>query len=55
MRPKLRGFDVVAAVTVVDDKAHYYPGASSFIIKMIADREHQKTSRTAGSWPRCSG
>ncbi len=32
------GFDVETVVTVVDDKAHYYPGASSFIIKMIADR-----------------
>lgn len=32
------GFDVETVVTVVDDKAHYYPGAGSFIIKMIADR-----------------
>lgn len=33
------GFDPVSVVTVVDDKAHYYPGAGAFIIKMIADRE----------------
>lgn len=33
------GFDPVSVVTVVDDKAHYYPGAGTFIIKMIADRE----------------
>lgn len=33
------GFDPVSVVTVVDDKAHYYPGAGSFIIKMIADKE----------------
>lgn len=33
------GFRPVSVVTVVDDKAHYYPGAGSFIIKMIADRE----------------
>ena len=26
-------------ITVVDDKAHYFPGAGSFIIKMIADRQ----------------
>lgn len=36
------GFDAVSVVTVVDDKAHYYPGASSFIVKMIADRETKK-------------
>lgn len=33
------GFDPVSVVTVVDDKAHYYPGAGTFIIKMIADKE----------------
>lgn len=32
------GFDPVSVITVVDDKAHYYPGADSFIVKMIADR-----------------
>lgn len=36
------GYDVVSVVTVVDDKAHYYPGASSFIVKMIADRGTKK-------------
>ncbi len=35
---KEEGFDAVSVITVVDDKAHYYPGASTFIIKMIADR-----------------
>ena len=39
---KAEGFDAVAAVTVVDDKAHYYPGASNFIVKMIADRSTKK-------------
>ncbi|WP_010244437.1 FAD-dependent oxidoreductase [Acetivibrio cellulolyticus] len=33
------GIHTVSVVTVVDDKAHYYPNASSFIVKMIADRE----------------
>lgn len=33
------GYQPVSVVTVVDDKAHYYPGAGSFIIKMIADRQ----------------
>lgn len=33
------GFRPVSVVTVVDDKAHYYAGASTFIIKMIADKE----------------
>jgi len=36
---KEAGFDAISVVTVVDDKAHYYPGASSFIVKMIADRD----------------
>lgn len=31
------GFDPVSVVAVLDDKAHYYPGSSSFIIKLIAD------------------
>jgi NADPH-dependent 2,4-dienoyl-CoA reductase/sulfur reductase-like enzyme/rhodanese-related sulfurtransferase len=39
---KAKGYDVVSVVTVVDDKAHYYPGASSFIIKMIADKSTKK-------------
>ena len=36
------GFDPETVVTVVDDKAHYYPGAASFIIKMIADKATQR-------------
>lgn len=32
------GFEPVSVITVVDDKAHYFPGAGSFIIKMIADK-----------------
>lgn len=36
------GFDAVSVVTVVDDKAHYMPGASSFVIKMTADRKSQR-------------
>ncbi len=33
------GFNPVSVITVVDDKAHYFPGAGTFIIKMIADRD----------------
>ena len=33
------GFQPISVITVVDDKAHYFPGAGSFIIKMIADKE----------------
>lgn len=36
---KQAGFDAVSVVTIVDDKAHYYPDASFFIIKIIADRK----------------
>ena len=39
---KAAGYDVVSALSVVDDKAHYYPGAGSFIIKMTADRSTGK-------------
>lgn len=39
---KALGYDVVSVVTVVDDKAHYYPDASSFIVKIIADRTTKK-------------
>lgn len=39
---KAEGYDAVSVTTVVDDKAHYYPGASLFIIKMIADRNTKK-------------
>lgn len=36
------GYDVETALCVVDDKAHYYPGAGSFIVKLLADRPTQK-------------
>jgi NADPH-dependent 2,4-dienoyl-CoA reductase/sulfur reductase-like enzyme/rhodanese-related sulfurtransferase len=39
---KAEGYDAVSFVTVVDDKTHYYPGASNFIVKMIADRNTKK-------------
>ncbi|PNV59639.1 pyridine nucleotide-disulfide oxidoreductase [Clostridium sp. chh4-2] len=39
------GYHPVSVVGVVDDKAHYYPDASFFIIKMTAD---QKTAKLLG-------
>ncbi len=36
---KAEGFEPVSVITVVDDKAHYYPGAGTFVIKMIADKQ----------------
>jgi len=39
---KAEGYDVVSAMSVVDDKAHYFPGAGSFIIKLTADRATRK-------------
>lgn len=39
---KEEGYDVVTVTTIVDDKAHYYPGSSFFIIKMIADKASRK-------------
>lgn len=32
------GYDVETVITVTDDKAHYYPGASVFLTKMICDK-----------------
>jgi len=42
---KKAGYDAVSVVVVLDDKAHYYPGANNFIIKMIAD---SKTNNLLG-------
>lgn len=39
---KAAGYDVVTVVAPTDDKAHYYPDAGFFIIKLIADRETHK-------------
>lgn len=39
------GYDAVSVTCVTDDKAHYYPGASTFVTKLIADR---KTHRLLG-------
>lgn len=39
------GFDPISVVTIVDEKAHYYPGAGLLAVKMIADR---KTERLLG-------
>jgi NADPH-dependent 2,4-dienoyl-CoA reductase/sulfur reductase-like enzyme/rhodanese-related sulfurtransferase len=32
-------FHAISVLAVLDDKAHYYPDASTFIVKMIADSE----------------
>lgn len=32
------GYDPVSVTVVTDDKAHYYPGADTFVIKVVADR-----------------
>ncbi len=36
------GYDVITVVVPTDDKAHYYPDASFFITKLIADRASHK-------------
>lgn len=36
------GYDVITALSVTDDKAHYYPDASFFITKLIADKTTHK-------------
>lgn len=39
---KAEGFDPISVVTIVDDKAHYMPGAATFTMKLIADRTTQR-------------
>ena len=39
---KAAGYSVTSVICVVDDKAHYYPGASSFIIKLVAETASRK-------------
>ena len=36
------GIDATSIVCVLDDKAHYYPGASSFIVKLTAETESRR-------------
>lgn len=36
---KAAGYHVITALAVTDDKAHYYPDASFFITKLIADQD----------------
>ena len=35
---KAAGFDAITVTCVTDDKAHYYPDASTFVTKLIADK-----------------
>lgn len=39
---RAEGYDAAAVTVVVDDKAHYYPGADLFIVKLTADRATRK-------------
>ncbi len=39
---KAAGFDPVSVTVVTDDKAHYYPGSDTFIIKVVADKATKK-------------
>ena len=39
---KAAGFDPVSVTVVTDDKAHYYPGSYTFIIKVVADKATKK-------------
>lgn len=39
---RAEGYAVVSVVCVNDDKAHYYPGADSFVTKLIADADTHK-------------
>lgn len=42
VQAKDAGFDAMSITCVVDDKAHYYPGSGTFIIKLVAEKESQR-------------
>ncbi|MGN0313279.1 MAG: FAD-dependent oxidoreductase [Fusicatenibacter sp.] len=42
LQAKEAGFEPVTVTCVTDDKAHYYPGASSFVTKLIADEKNHR-------------
>lgn len=42
VQARSEGFDPISVVCVSDDKAHYYPGASIFVTKLIADRHTRR-------------
>lgn len=39
---KAAGYSATSVICVVDDKAHYYPGASSFVVKLTAETATRK-------------
>ena len=39
---KVEGYETTSVICVVDDKAHYYPGASAFTVKLIAETSTRK-------------
>lgn len=39
---KAAGYQMISAVSMLNDKAHYYAGYSNFVIKLIADRISHK-------------
>ena len=39
---KAAGYNATSVVCILDDKAHYYPGASSFIVKLTAETDSRK-------------
>ncbi len=39
---KEAGFDPITVTCATDDKAHYYPGAGTFVTKLIADRQSHR-------------
>lgn len=36
------GYDVISSLIVANDKAHYYPDADSFVIKLVADKSDER-------------
>lgn len=42
VQAKAAGYETTSVICILDDKAHYYPGASSFIVKLTAETTTRK-------------
>lgn len=42
LQAKNEGYDAVSVICIADDKPHYYPGSSDFIIKLVADMANHR-------------
>ena len=49
---KAAGYEATSVVCVMEDKAHYYPGASSFVVKLTAETASRRLLGSSGRFCR---